>query len=213
MFTASSCPRRPQPKRGCGPPPPSCGGSPLTARRVDSYSAIAKDYREHAALGRRRECRFFAKQPTFEKAVELAALSVTEEGKRHSHQRRIPRTVLHRAWRALDRTSLSRCQTFQGLFEQVQGAIGSIHGIGPLTVYDVATRIGSYLRLEPEEVYLHAGTRAGARELGLPTHCRTLPRRAFPREWSRLKPAEIEDCLCIYKSPLRSVRMRRKRIG
>jgi hypothetical protein len=34
-------------------------------------------------------------------------------------------------------------------------------------VYDIAHRIGAYLRREPEAVYLHAGTREGARALNL----------------------------------------------
>ena len=39
--------------------------------------------------------------------------------------------------------------------------------LGELTVYDVAHRIGAYLQLEPDVVYLHRGTRIGARYLGL----------------------------------------------
>ena len=37
--------------------------------------------------------------------------------------------------------------------------------IGDLTVYDISTRIGAFLKLEPNRIYLHAGTRIGARAL------------------------------------------------
>ena len=48
----------------------------------------------------------------------------------------------------------------------VSDVAADFHGIGSLTVYDTATRIGAFLKLEPDRVYLHAGTRDGARALG-----------------------------------------------
>ena len=38
--------------------------------------------------------------------------------------------------------------------------------IGELAVYDTALRIGARFGLEPEKVYVHAGTRDGAHALG-----------------------------------------------
>jgi hypothetical protein len=81
----------------------------------------------------------------------------------------------------------------------VAETIGGIPGIGDLTVYDTAIRIAAHRGLSPRRVYLHAGTRDGARALGVPRD------RAWvmPRELRRLRPMEIEDCLCIYKAELR----------
>jgi hypothetical protein len=67
---------------------------------------------------------------------------------------------LRRAHAELDQCQPGNCSSFDELFQMVDNAIGGIHGIGPLTVYDTACRIGEYLNLKPEKIYLHAGTRA-----------------------------------------------------
>jgi hypothetical protein len=40
-------------------------------------------------------------------------------------------------------------------------------GIGTLTASDTALRIGGFLKLQPDRVYLHAGTKDGAKLFGL----------------------------------------------
>jgi hypothetical protein len=50
------------------------------------------------------------------------------------------------------------------------------------------------LNLFPDKVYLHAGTRLGARALGLRTAA-TLKMSELPKEFRALKPHEIEDVL------------------
>jgi len=40
-----------------------------------------------------------------------------------------------------------------------------VYGVGELACYDAALRIGGNLNIFPEKIYLHAGTRTGAREL------------------------------------------------
>ena len=59
------------------------------------------------------------------------------------------------------------CKTFADLHDLVRREIGRIAGIGRVTINDVATRIGAHLDLAPERVYLHAGTAAGAKALGI----------------------------------------------
>jgi hypothetical protein len=94
---------------------------------------------------------------------------------------------------------LTHARDFDSLFNMVRDAIGPIHGIGELTVYDTALRIGAKLGLPPERVYLHSGTRVGARALGLNWRTPHLELEDFPAELRTLKPHEIEDCLCIFK--------------
>ena len=55
----------------------------------------------------------------------------------------------------------------------------------------------------PERVYLHRGTRKGARALGLDWRADSLDPRVLPKELADLEPREIEDFLCIYKDCLR----------
>jgi hypothetical protein len=69
-------------------------------------------------------------------------------------------------------------------------------------VYDTALRIGAKLGLEPEVVYLHRGTRRGVRALGLDADRTFVALGELPHELRALRPHEIEDCLCIYKTEL-----------
>jgi hypothetical protein len=79
--------------------------------------------------------------------------------------------------------------------------IGSVKGIGALTVYDIAHRIGAYFKKAPERVYLHAGVRTGAQVFGIGGD--SFDPNLLPKPFSRLAASEIEDCLCIYKDELR----------
>jgi len=57
--------------------------------------------------------------------------------------------------------------------------------------------------LEPKQIYLHRGTRDGARALGIRGRLSKLTVPDIPKDFARLSPGEIEDCLCIYKDRLR----------
>lgn len=143
--------------------------------------------------------RWYASQPSLEKAVTVAVLSKLPSGKRHPHQCRIPAVVLEQAKGRLLAADLFSCGTFHDLFKTVQREISGIRGAGELFVYDVAHRIGAFLKLEPERVYLHAGTRTGAKRLGLYRGQEYLEPQELPEPLQQLSPAQVEDCLCIYK--------------
>ena len=70
---------------------------------------------------------------------------------------------------------------------------------GILSVYDTALRIGMYFNIYPQAVYMHAGTKEGAKNLGLNTKRKYIPKDEFPLSFKVLKPYEIECVLCIYK--------------
>lgn len=184
--------------RGCAPEPSCCSsGEPVGSLReiVDAY---IRCYRPRAA----RERSFYAKQRTLPGAISTAALARTAEDKRHSRQCRIPGRSLEEARDRLLAVDLASLTSFEELRAEVEESTGDIHMIGDLGVYDTALRIGAFLGIEPEFVYLHRGTRDGARELGLGRGRKSLRVDELPPEFSRLRPYEIEDCLCIYKSEL-----------
>lgn len=165
---------------------------------------IVADYIRCCRDNAEQEQRWYAIQRKLEEAVSRAALAVSPSGKRLSHQRRIPQAVLAESRRRLVASlhALSNAQSFEALHGIVTAAIGPIFGVGELTVYDTTLRIGAKLQLEPTVVFLHAGTRAGARRLGLNVSREFIPVTEFPRAFQKLKPREIEDVLCIYKSEL-----------
>ncbi len=176
-----------------------CGSPEESPPRT--YRAIVARYIRDHRVPARREARHHARQPSLRKAIEVAALAVTRDGKRHSHQRRIPRRVLDKAKRRLLHARLDRHATFHALHNAISHEIQSIRGVGPLLIYDIATRIGAYLGLKPQYVYLHAGTREGARVLGLANGA-FIAAASLPAAFRRLSPSEIEDCLCIYRDYL-----------
>ena len=163
---------------------------------VDDY---IRDYRARA----KAEMLFYKRQPTLADAVDIAARCVLPNGKRHPHQRRIPPESLAEARSRLLAVDLGMCRSFDELLAKVNATIRDIHMIGALVVYDVSHRIGAFLRLEPERVYLHRGTRDGALALGLGRGRESIDLGELPEEFGRLSAAEAEDCLCIYKEGLR----------
>jgi hypothetical protein len=95
---------------------------------------------------------------------------------------------------------LAKAADFSALHRFAEDEIGRIKGIAALTVYDVAHRIGAHFGKAPQLVYLHAGTRKGAGAFGI--NGESFDPRTLPKAFSHLTPAEIEDCMCIYKDEL-----------
>lgn len=175
-------------------------GPAWLARIVESY--IVRD-RPRVS----EELAFYANQPSLEAAIEVAALARTHEGKCHSHQRRIPASVLEESMETLMQKAheLQTCQSFEELIGVIGAAIRPIHGIGELTVYDTALHIGAYLGLSPDLVYIHSGTRTGLKQMGLFHGQKVVSPEELPGPFDSLKPQEIEDCLCIYKRRFRRI--------
>jgi hypothetical protein len=165
-------------------------------------TAIVKDYASRYREKAHREVRYYTIQRSLEDVIREAALSRLPSGKRHPHQRRIPLHVLQAAERRLQAIAgqLRTAKSFAELHDLIDREIKPVRGIGDLAVYDIAHRIGAYLRHAPEAVYLHAGTREGARALNLTS--KTIGLSQLPAGLRKLSAAEIEDCLCIYKDAL-----------
>lgn len=164
-----------------------------------SIQACVDEYIRRFRTGAREEIGFYMKQSTLSDAIRVAATCQSANGKRHPHQRRIPGTSLRKAKQQLleHQEALRAAQNFAELYAVIVSKIGLIRGIGELAIYDIAHRIGAFLGFEPDEVYLHAGTRAGAKALGYSG--RLIKKDELPPEFAPLTAAEIEDCLCIYK--------------
>jgi hypothetical protein len=169
---------------------------------VDAY---IRDHR----LAARVETEAFRRLPSFAEAIRHAALchwlseSEPPVFKKHRHQHRISPALLVAAERRLQsaKEALGAAANFEELYASVERAIGEKQGLSDLAFYDIAHRIGAFRGIEPALVYLHRGTREGARALGFTG--KTLDPGRLPATFSRLSPAENEDCLCIYKRELR----------
>lgn len=166
---ATSLSERPVPDimpQGCRPPkgrPTGCG-----PRRPDTPQTLALLVAHYLQRSRRDEMlNYCARSPNLRIAKARAARCLLSDGRRHSHQRRIPIESLEAIERRLAAADLTDCTDFDGLYDVIADAARSVRMIWPLTTYDIAHRIGRFLKVEPTRVYLHAGTREGARALGL----------------------------------------------
>lgn len=194
-------------------PAPDCSSgirgecSPQNTKGLRTLEAIVQHYIDSRRDEAKRELQYFGRQANLAKAIRVAALAINAKGKRHSHQRRIPGLLLEHYRRGLmrKRTSLLACKRFDDLMEISQSIANKIWKHSELTVYDTAHRIGSYLKLHPDRVYLHAGTRTGAKALGVKRSVPYVFRRMLPPAFQRLKPYEIEDCLCTYIGALKTL--------
>lgn len=139
--------------------------------------ALARDWAarrldEQSLLHTRRDdiVDYCAAATSLEEAVRRACLSIRPNGKLHNHQSRVPKAVRQRLAAALLRsgpatTVSARAGGWDLLWRWVHGVGSGEWGVGPVFIYDVATRIGAYLSLYPSAVYLKAGTLAGTRAL------------------------------------------------
>lgn len=165
---------------------------------------IANICRRDYQRGAESEVRWFAIQPDLSTALKIAAFAIKPGGKRFSHQRRIPRSMLAKAHRALSGVapSLRHLDDFEAIHNLVESTVRPIHGLGELYVYDTALRIGAYLGVLPSRVYVHAGVRKGAQRLGFQRGCRTIGLSQLPLAFRQFAPYQVEDILCIFKDDL-----------
>jgi len=163
--------------------------------------------RHYASNGRRyarAERDWFKSQTSLAAAIEVAATAENQWGKRFHHQRRIRTSAIKAALPALlaAKRRLAKAQTFDELHSVVIDAVNSIPHIGELYCYDTAVRLGAFLGMNPDRVYLHAGVRDGARALGISHTGSFIPVSALPPALRRLPADEAEDFLCIYKDQI-----------
>lgn len=143
-----------------------------------------------------------------EEAIGSACASKRTNGKLHNHQSRVPWAIReHFADLIKARLTKEPPRDFDhliGMLERIRPA-----GIGDVTTYDVATRIGGYLNLEPTTVYLHADVAYGYCQLMKYGKGRKPPakvaRDSLPPPLNELPADEAEDFLCSYSELLGAV--------
>jgi len=140
-------------------------------------------------------------QSTLSEAIHIAGLSENYLGKRHPHQYRLKKFDLENfTAKLLDKENqLNKVLDFDTLLKGVSEAKSK--GIGQLTIYDTAQRLGEYLNIFPNKIYLHAGTKTGVKKLIGKTNKNSITKDILPEPFKTadLTCSELEDILCIYK--------------
>jgi hypothetical protein len=176
-----------------------------------SLRAIIRHYLIHYQPEHEHELTWFRNQGSLEDAIRLAAHAEDDQGHRYSHQRRIKSRSIREAFRVLvdAHDDLQRCSSFHELWSLIGSYLAPIDGVRELYTYDTAVRLGAHLRLSPEKVYLHAGTRTGAKNFGLLSQTNApkkwLEPTALPAPLRKLSASGVENLLCIYKAELAQV--------
>ena len=168
-------------------------------RRVDNYLRTnARRLDDELAYFRRLRLQF---------AVEEAAKAIGPDGKMLSHQHRVGGDSCGDAAKRLLEclSEIEKCKGFDELLTLVRQATQPVTRFGDHAQYDTTLRIAAKLTtpeaiLMPKVVYLHAGTREGARQLGFDTTQEFLTMQEIEQhhpELLRLKePYHIENFLC-----------------
>jgi hypothetical protein len=167
-----------------------------------NLEALVRHYITHYRPHKQTELNWFRRQPSFEATISMAAKAENERGLRYSHQYRITRKAIQEANRLLleKHDVLQKCKSFHELWQRIRIVLDKVTGLGELYIYDTSLRIGAYLNHLPDRVYLHAGTRTGARAFGIISrHEEWIEVHELPSILRELPPHEVEDILCIYK--------------
>jgi len=133
-------------------------------------------------------------------ALGLAVRSIRPNGKMHNHQVKVKRALPAYEEKLQNKYKiLLKMENFHQLW--VVFDTSRTPGIGPMTVYDVAVRFGAWRRMKPGKIYIHAGTSAGLKALGInPSFWgETIPMDALPAILRNKDPDEVEDFLCTYR--------------
>lgn len=181
---------------------------------LTSLSAIVRDWKWRFVEGDAKRFRdevveYCRDADDFIEAVERAVASRRPNGKMHNHQSKVKEVDRRRFGyaivNAIDPASVADFDSFYDRLREIRPK-----GIGPVTLYDVATRIGAYLEVEPERLYLHAGVADGWRTLGLPVNRSwggRVPRELWPKPLRELPADQVEDLLCCYRALLPDVEL------
>ena len=135
----------------------------------DNLPQLVRTYKQTCRPRHQSHLDFYRSLETLEEAIKRAAQATGEDSKINAHQRRVGRVILGKASTKLLRKAgeIESCTGFHDLIELIERVTAKIDRFGELAVYDTSLRIGSWLDLLPERVYIHAGTRKGAKALGL----------------------------------------------
>lgn len=200
---------------------------------LDNLRAIAEDFQWRYVDRKKTDqvIKYCKKSKNYAQAVRRAVEARDKNGKHHNHQSKVDITARRKLGSKMCskkfvrfvKALLARQDTapdwaLPSRFDAFHDAIDDIKpkGIGPVTVYDVAVRVGAYLGIEPRSVYLHAGVRQGVKALAeallrlepnapdaIALSTRTLdkmiPVSFFPSTWREFKADDIEDMLCTYR--------------
>lgn len=185
---------------------------------LNSIRALWNDYmRRYVNAGRGDPALpWTLKAETLGDAIHRACMSRGEDGKLWHHQGRVWQKNLEAFERRLFSDYFDKIENSEHFWElmiHIRNAAEETPGIGPVTEYDVAMRLGGWLDLEPEHLYFHAGVTEGLRALGvaIPHGVYCIDRERLPAFFHDKNLDIVESFLCGYRSEIQRVMETRRR--
>jgi hypothetical protein len=177
---------------------------------LSTYIDIYDDYKHHCFALQESYYNWYKKASNLESAVTKAFHSKNENGKLHSHQRRVGHKRLAKAARIalgyLNNNSKVIFDNFDRIHDFVKQIAKDVEGFGDLASYDISVRIAQYLNCEIKEVHLHAGVTDGVKAMGFKARDgQTMSIDQFPHPFNQLSADHLENLLCIYKDDLAKI--------
>ena len=184
----------------CRPSRTSC--KPVNGSKRTSLKSLIAEYRQRWGRGAEQELDCFREMPSMELAIHHVAFATDDEDVCFEHQYRIIRPARRRAEAILIEAAarLEECRSFHELHTLLTDRLMPVPGLGEMYIYDAAVRMGAFLNLSPTLVYLHCGTRDGARALGMDVKRPFLEIRNLPKELRGISAGDLESFLCIFKN-------------
>lgn len=145
--------------------------------------------------------------PSMGLAIHHVAMAIDGNDRCFDHQFHITQPARRKAKEVLTQLEkpMGDCETFDELHSLFLRNLSPIRGLGEMYIYDAALRMGAHLQLTPDFVYLHRGTRVGARALGIAVNRKYIEKSELPKELRTLSADHIETFLCIYRTQLGSI--------
>lgn len=180
---------------------------------LTSLAAIVRDWQWRFIEGDAKRFRdevveYCREADNFVEAVSRAVDSRRPNGKMHNHQTKVKESVRRKfGYAIVDTIDPDAPEDFDDLYDWMEEL--KPKGIGPVTLYDVAVRVGAFLELEPEQLYLHAGVWDGWKALHngrSPVGKRRLPKEMWPEPLRALPADQVEDLLCCYRALLPDIK-------
>lgn len=145
------------------------------------------------------ELSFFRYHITLEKAVKHAILSVDNEGKKFSHQKRVKEVALKATYNNVKKCIQKIAKTKK--FDEIYSIINENKhkGFNGLCVYDSSLRIAEYKRIQLTHIYLQAGSLEGAKKLQINSKVKIIDKKQVPKKLQVMEEKHLENFLCVMK--------------
>lgn len=167
--------------------------------RPQSLNKLIDNYRIYHKFHLDDELNYYRGKNDLGDALIAAGNFWQNENNTHNHQYRINRESKKLFSENIRKAPMVEINSFEDLHNKIFSC--RVKGIGSLTIYDTALRLGAHLNMLPDDIYLHAGAYVGYKNLfGKVPIPPIIPySQDIKALFNDLTPYEIENFLCIYK--------------